>query len=58
MTEPRSTLSARVRTISYYVRGFWAALVCEIRGHDVVHSVDTAEGFDTYWCRRCAEGDL
>ena len=47
-----------LRDVSYYVRGFWAALVCQVRGHDIVHSVDTAEGFDTYWCRRCAEGDL
>lgn len=44
-----------VYDVGYYV---WAALVCEVRGHDIVHSIDTAEGFDTYWCRRCAEGNL
>ena len=47
-----------IRDAWYWILGFRAAITCAIVGHDVVHTVDYNDGFDTYWCRRCAEGEV
>lgn len=53
-------VEARARLLDawWWARSVAAVLACEVLGHDVVCSVDAAEGFDRYWCRRCHEGDL
>lgn len=42
----------------WWARATLDVLTCAVLGHDVACSIDRDAGFDTYWCRRCHEGDL
>jgi hypothetical protein len=57
-----SHFTRRVRwawwTVRAYVVGFYAAIVCEIKGHDRAVIEDDIGSKRWVYCRRCAEGDL